>query len=213
MNKLTEFIKSLNPWSMLVSFLASAFLAFGLYHVHSISGVTEGGVLGLNLLIEHHFGISPSITNFILNVICYTVGLRILGKKFITYSFISSVGFSIAYRICEMGPHLFPALSEMPLLSSILGAIFVGIGAGLCVRVGGATSGDDALAMALSHVIKCKIEYVYLVSDLTVLLLSLTYIPITRIMYSLLTVFLSGKIIGLIQRMPCRFLPTYTDEG
>ena len=211
MNKLTEFIKSLNPWSMLVSFLASAFLAFGLYHVHSISGVTEGGVLGLNLLIEHHFGISPSITNFILNVICYTVGWRILGKKFIAYSFISSVGFSIAYRICEMGPHLFPALSEMPLLSSILGAIFVGIGAGLCVRVGSATSGDDALAMAISHVIKCKIEYVYLISDITVLLLSLTYIPITRIVYSLLTVFLSGKLIGLIQRMPCKYLPKEDD--
>lgn len=212
MKKITEFTKSLNVASVLVSFFASAFLAFGLYHIHSISGVTEGGVLGLNLLIEHHFGISPSITNLILNVICYTVGWRVLGKRFIAYSFISSVGFSIAYRLCEMGPHLFPALSQMPLLSSLLGAVFVGVGAGLCVRVGGATSGDDALAMAISHIAKCKIEYVYLISDLSVLLLSLTYIPLERILYSLLTVFLSGKIIGLIQRMPCRILPTYKDE-
>ena len=41
--------------------LGSAILAFGLYNVHSISGVTEGGVLGLTLLLEHWFGISPSI--------------------------------------------------------------------------------------------------------------------------------------------------------
>ena len=211
MKSIKEFIKSLKLASVLVSFFASAFLAFGLYHVHSISGVTEGGVLGLNLLIEHHFGISPSITNFILNVICYGIGWRILGKRFIAYSFISSVGFSIAYRLCELGPHILPTLSEMPLLSALLGAIFVGIGAGLCVRVGGATSGDDALAMAISHVIKCKIEYVYLVSDISVLLLSLTYIPITRILYSLLTVFLSGKLIGLIQRMPCKYLPKEDD--
>ena len=34
---------------------------------------------------------------------------------------------------------------------------------------------------------------------LTVLLLSLTYIPLRRIAYSLLTVILSGQLIGLIQ--------------
>lgn len=207
MKNITAFIKSLKLASVLISFFASAFLAFGLYHVHSISGVTEGGVLGLNLLIEHHFGISPSITNFILNAICYGIGWRVLGKKFIAYSAVSSVGFSVAYGLCELCPHFFAFLAGMPLVSSLLGALFVGIGCGLCVRAGGATSGDDALAMAISHVLKCKIEYVYLVSDLTVLLLSLTYIPITRILYSLLTVFLSGKIIGLIQRMPCKYLP------
>ena len=211
MKNITAFIKSLKLASVLISFFASAFLAFGLYHVHSISGVTEGGVLGLNLLIEHHFGISPSITNFILNAICYIIGWRVLGKSFIAYSAVSSVGFSVAYGLCELCPHFFAFLADMPLVSSLLGALFVGIGCGLCVRAGGATSGDDALAMAISHVLKCKIEYVYLVSDLTVLLLSLTYIPITRILYSLLTVFLSGKIIGLIQRMPCKYLPREDD--
>ena len=35
--------------------LGSAILAFGLYNVHSISNVTEGGALGLMLLIEHGF--------------------------------------------------------------------------------------------------------------------------------------------------------------
>ena len=33
------------------------------------------------------------------------------------------------------------------------------------------------------------------------LVLSLTYIPVTRIAYSLLTVILSGQIIGLMQRV------------
>ena len=35
-------------------------------------------------------------------------------------------------------------------------------------------------------------------SDLTVLLLSLSYIPLGRIAYSLLTVILSGQLIGLV---------------
>ena len=44
-----------------------------------------------------------------------------------------------------------------------------------------------------------NIKCVYLISDITVLLLSLTYIPLQKIMYSLLTVILSGQIIGLIE--------------
>ena len=35
----------------LISLAASAFLAFGLYNVHAVSQVTEGGVLGMTLLL------------------------------------------------------------------------------------------------------------------------------------------------------------------
>ena len=28
-------------------------LAFGLYHIHALSGITEGGVLGMSLLLRH----------------------------------------------------------------------------------------------------------------------------------------------------------------
>ena len=45
--------------NILFVILGSAILAFGIYHIHSVSGVTEGGVLGGILLIEHHFDISP----------------------------------------------------------------------------------------------------------------------------------------------------------
>ena len=76
----------------------------------------------------------------------------------------------------------------------------MGVGSGLCVRVGGATSGDDALAMSLSKHTHIKIQWIYFISDLSVLLLSLSYIPLRRIAYSLLTVILSGQIIGLLQK-------------
>ena len=75
------------------------------------------------------------------------------------------------------------------------------IGCGICVRVGGAPSGDDALAMALSHKLRLPIAIVYLVSDLLVLGLSLLYIPPLRILYSLLTVILSGQLVGAVERI------------
>ncbi len=180
---------------------ASVFLAFGLYHVHNFSGVTEGGIIGLNLLLEHWFDISPSITNFVANAIFYLLGFKLLGKVFIIYSMVATVSFSVSYGIIEQFEPLWPNLYERPLLAAVTGAVFVGIGAGVCVRIGGAVSGDDALAMCISHIAHIKVEWAYLASDLIVLALSLTYIPLSRIGYSLLTVILSGQIIGWVQRI------------
>lgn len=191
----------LKPAYCLVAFLASAFQAFGMYNIHALSGVTEGGIFGLILLLAHWFHLSPAISSFVLNASCYALGWRTLGRDFIGYSIAASCGYSAAYAVCERFPPLWPQIASMPLTASIVGALFIGIGAGLCVRVGGATSGDDALAMSLNRLTKIPIQWLYLISDLTVLGLSLSYIPLKRIGYSLLTVVLSGQIIGWIQRI------------
>lgn len=184
----------------MIALLSSAFLAFGLYQVHSFSGVTEGGVLGMTLLLDHWFGISPAVSGLVMNLLCYAVGWKLMGRSFILYSMISSAGFSLSYWICEQFDPLWPSLAQMPLVASVVGAVFVGIGAGFCVRVGGAPSGDDALAMSLSHLTHIKLQWVYLMSDIAVLLLSASYIPLQRLWYSFLTVILSGQIIGLVQK-------------
>jgi uncharacterized membrane-anchored protein YitT (DUF2179 family) len=179
--------------------LGSAILAFGLFNVHSFSGVTEGGSLGLVLLIDHWLHISPAITSLILNGICYFIGWKTFGKNFIAYSVVCCLSFSLFYWVCETVGPIYPAIAEHRLIAAVVGALFVGVGVGLCVRFGGAPCGDDALAMSLSHVLKINMRWIYLISDLTVLALSLTYIPLKNILYSLLTVVLSGQIIGFIE--------------
>lgn len=187
--------------SCIIALFSSALLAFGLYNIHSLSGVTEGGVLGLTLLLEHWFGISPAVSGMILNLVCYFLGWKFLGRKFVLYSAIASTGFSFFYKVFENFNPLFPQLADMPLLAALVGALFVGVSAGLCVRIGGAPSGDDALAMSISKALHLDIQWVYLLCDLVVLILSLSYIPLHRITYSLLTVVLSGQIIGWIQKI------------
>ena len=183
-----------------LSILGGGILAFGLYQVHSISGVTEGGALGLTLFFDHWLGLSPAWSGLVLNIICYALGIRVLGREFLIWSAVSGGSFSVCYAIFERLPRMWPVLAEHPLLAAVLGALFVGVGVGLCVRAGGAPSGDDALAMSLSKRFGWPIENVYLATDLAVLALSMTYLPWGRIACSLVTVTLSGRIIGAIQR-------------
>ena len=194
-------LPKLKAHNCVILLVGSIIQAVGIYNIHAVSSVTEGGVLGLTLLLKHWFDLSPAISSFVLNLICYGIGWRTLGKEFIGYSLISICVYSVSYGLCEQFPPVWPEIVNYPLIAATLGALFIGIGAGLCVRAGGATAGDDALAMSFSHILNIPIQWVYLFTDLTVLLLSLSYIPFRRIIWSLLTVTLSGQIIGIIQKI------------
>ena len=184
---------------VLMCLIGSAILSFGLYNIHALSGVTEGGILGMTLLLHYWFNISPAVSGFVMNAVCYLIGWKSLGKNFVAYSIVAGGGFSLFYAFFEKFPPLWPQLAQMPFLASLLGALFVGVGIGLCVPAGGAPGGDDALAMVISNATKTDIRWAYLASDLIVLLLSLSYLDFTRITLSLLTVILSGQIIGIMQ--------------
>ena len=181
--------------------LGSFIQAVGLCNIHAFSAVTEGGVLGATLLIQHWTSLSPAVSSLLLNAVCYAVGWRLLGRSFLLYSLLASGAYSLFYALLEPFAPLWPWLTEHTLLCALLGAVFVGIGAGLSVRAGGAPSGDDALAMSLSRALKTDIQWIYLASDLIVLLLSLSYILWRQIAFSLLSVLLSGQIIGWVQRV------------
>ena len=64
----------LKTTNCIVAFLSSALQAFGMYNIHALSGVTEGGVLGATLLFDHWFGLSPAVSSFVLNIACYALG-------------------------------------------------------------------------------------------------------------------------------------------
>lgn len=178
--------------------LGGIILAFGIYNIHSISPVTEGGILGLILLCEHWLSVSPAISGLFLNALCYGFGWYIFGNRFIGYSAIAGISFSGFYALLELFPPLFPQIANYPIIASVAGAVFVGIGVGVAVRFGGAPTGDDAIAMGVSEKTGFDIKWIYLISDGVVLLLSLTYIPMEKILYSFITVIISGQIISLV---------------
>lgn len=176
----------------------AAILSFGLYNIHQQANITEGGVLGLLLLINHWFNISPTLLTPILDGICYLIAFCSLGWGFIRTSAVSTLFIAAFFKLWELFPPVFPSLAKHPLLAAVLGGIFVGIGVGLIVRQGGSSGGDDALALTISKYTNWRISRSYLFTDLTVLLLSLSYIPLTNIACSLVTVTISSFTIDLI---------------
>lgn len=178
--------------------LGTAIVAFGLFNVHGQSGITEGGVFGATLLIQHWTGISPAVSEIVLDVICYALGFAFLGRRFLVDSLIATCAYSGFFALFESMGYMLPNLGHMPVLAAVIGALFVGVGVGLIVRQDAAGCGDDALALVISNRTGWGVSRAYLITDLTVLTLSLSYIPAAKIVCSLVTVTLSSFIIGKI---------------
>ncbi len=183
---------------ILLIMLGTAIGSFGITNIHQRVDITEGGVLGLVLLLNHWTGLSPSVLSPLLDLLCYALAFRLLGWDFIKVSAVSTVSLAAFFRLWEQFPLVLPDLSAYPLPAAVLGGMFVGIACGLILRQGGSSGGDDALALAISKLTRCRIARAYLATDLSVLLFSLSYIPLGRIAYSLVTVTVSSLLIDFV---------------
>ena len=212
--KLTKkLLEGLTLKKILLIILGAAVCSFGIHNIHQRTAITEGGVIGMMLLIDRWLGLPPAVITPVLDITCYVLAFRYLGGQFIKISVISTLSVSLFYDFWEMFPPMLPDLSAYPLAAAVLGGVFVGVGVGLIVRQGGSSGGDDALALTISHVTHWRLSRAYLFTDLVVLVLSLSYIPLQRIFFSLITVTLSSFLIDRVQDMTFHRTSQITQEG
>ena len=179
--------------------LGAAIATFGLYNIHQRTGITEGGVLGLLLFVNHWTGLPASLVSPVLDLLCYAAALKVPGAGFLRTAVVSSAAMAAWFKVWESFPPMLPDLSPHPLAAAILGGLFIGVGVGLIIRQGGSSGGDDALALVINRLSGWGLARCYLLTDLTVLALSLSYIPAWRIAFSLVTATLSSFLIEKVQ--------------
>ena len=184
--------------NLLLIILGSCILAFGSFNFNYQNNVTEGGVLGLLLLIKNIFDISPSITALIIDLSLFALGTKFFGKQFLGLSIFASLSFSTWYKVWESVGFIVPNLTNNMLLASIFAGMGVGIGIGIIVRAGAAAGGDDVIALVGEKLTPFKVNHVYMITDFIVLILSLSYLSFKQIFFSLIAVTISGKIISIM---------------
>ena len=74
--------------------LGSLILSFGIYNLNYQNNITEGGVLGLLLLLKNLFNIELSVANLIIDTALLIMAYKFFGKQFLIYSIIATFSFS-----------------------------------------------------------------------------------------------------------------------
>ncbi len=150
------------------------------------------------LLLNHWLDISPAVLSLLLDVVCYAFAFRYVNKDFFVLSIISTISLAVFLKLWGMLNLQLFGLFSHPLIASLTGGIFIGIGVGIVIKNGGSCGGDDALALTISKAFNWRISRAYLSADTAVLLLSLSYIPVKLIAFSMLTVIVSSFLVDLI---------------
>ena len=104
----------------------TAILSFGIHNIHQRTAITEGGIIGLVLLINHWLGIPASVASPLLDAISYALAFKFLGWDFLLSAGIASISLAGFYRLWECFPPMLPDLTPWPLAAALLGGLFVG---------------------------------------------------------------------------------------
>ncbi|ASA23206.1 YitT family protein [Paenibacillus donghaensis] len=170
-------------------------LAFTYYHINYQNHLTEGGFVGLSLLGKYVLGISPSITILVLDIPVLLIAMFYKGKTFVCHTFISVGAFTLFYGLMERYSGFVINLQDNLPLAALLSGILTGLGAGMVLRGGGASGGDDILSLLISEWKGIKVGTVFIIMDVVVLALSLFYMPLKETMYTVMAVVVAGYVI------------------
>lgn len=167
-------------------------LAINLFVIPNDLG--EGGVTGVTIILYYVMEWSPSIVSFVINAILLIIGYRFLSRQTTIYTIIAVIFNSVFLYLTES----WSIQSDEILINAIFGGVFVGVGIGLIIRVGGTTAGTTILARIANKFLGWNISYALLFFDLIVAFSSYFIIGAEALMLTILMLYIGTKVMEFV---------------
>lgn len=179
---------------------------FSLVNINMANSLAEGGFTGITLILNSWFGINPAYSILFLNVPMVLIGWKLLGNKALVYTLYGTFLLSFSLWFWQEIPMEIPIGDDL-LIAALLAGLAGGAGSGLIYRAGGTTGGSDIIAQIAERKYGISLGKTLLAFDVVVLVVSLTYIDLQHMMYTLLNAFVFAQMVDFIQQ------GSYTGNG
>lgn len=174
--------------------LGSIIGAFALETILIPNTILDGGVTGISIIISKLTSIPLSILVLILNIPFVYIGYKNIGKGFLMRTVYSMVLFSLSLSYFAY----FDTLIDTILLATVYGGALLGLGVGLVIHAGGCVDGTESVALVISKKTSLSVGQVVLIFNLIIYFVAGFIFGIDRALYSLLTYFITYKVIDLV---------------
>lgn len=177
--------------------LGCIFYALSIVLFLAPNGIVAGGVSGLSTLIHLlNEKIPIGLISIVINVPIFLLGLKYTGWKFILRCFLTVVtlgAFTDALAFL-------PKMTDDPLLASLYGGVFQGVGIGLFIRYEFSSGGTELLGRVISKWVKgLNIPICVGLCDAVIVVAgAVALTSADNILYALIVVFVSTKLSELI---------------
>lgn len=157
--------------------------------------IAPGGVTGLAIVIKKGTGIPVYITNLIINIPLFIIGVKTLGKAFGVKTLFATLTLSFFFKIVP-----YEVVTKDLLLSAVFGGVLMGIGLGIVFKSGGTTGGTDLAGAILNKAIpKFSIATFMMMIDVCVVAIAgIVDKSVETSLYSIIALYVSMRIVDLL---------------
>ena len=178
--------------------VGTALYAFGFVTVNIADRLAEGGIAGITLLLKFLVGVNPAFSTILINIPLLIIGYRYLGKRSLIYTIYGTLALSFWIWLWQLLPVSLNVHHDL-FIAAILAGIIGGFGLGLVYRFNGTTGGTDIIARIFEKKKGTPMGQSLFALDVCVLVASLTYIDLRRMMYTLVCSFVFSRVVNFIQ--------------
>lgn len=174
-----------------IQFIVGLFLmavAFNLFI--SPNEIVAGGVSGISIIINHIFGLDPSVFVFWTSLFLLVISSFLLGKEKTMGSILGSLLFPLFIKLTSNIDVYIDVDNTQLLLAAIFGGVLQGFGIGLIFKAGFTTGGTDIVNQILSKYLKISIGNSMLLCDGLIVLSGVFIFGITKLMYAIITLYI-----------------------
>jgi uncharacterized membrane-anchored protein YitT (DUF2179 family) len=194
---------------ILIVFLASILIAFAYNALLLPHKVLSSGISGIAMMVGLLTPVNTGIVNLALNLPLLIIGFLKLGKRFMFYTIFSVAVTSVALLYIPIRP-----LVTDPILSSVFGGVLVGVGTGFIFRAEGSGGGFDIIAFLLTRKKEFPLGTLMFSLNAAVLLFAGFLFTWDAALYTLLSIYVTGKIIDTIHTIHVKLtLMIITNKG
>lgn len=183
--------------SVLLTLIGSAVNAAGFAFLTYPNSIVSGGLTGVSQIVNLLTGLPVGVLIMVMNIPLFLVAWRQFGPRFIVYSLIGMLSNSL---FIDLFNAMRLSFTNDMLLAAVFGGVVKGLGAGMVYYVGATTGGFDIAARLLRH----KFPYINfgtlsLMLDVAVVTaFALVFRRVDSALYTVITMFVSSKIVNLI---------------
>lgn len=181
--------------------LGCAIYALSIDMVSIPNQLADGGLSGITLIIRYFWHINPGISTLVLNIPLILLGYRYMGKRLLVYTMWGTLCLSFFLWTW----HYVPIINQLNLdhdlfLTAILAGALSGLGLGIVFRYNGTTGGTDIIARIFQIKFAISSGKTILALDAVVLCLSLSYLDLKHMMYTLIASFVLSRVMDSVQQ-------------
>lgn len=175
-------------------FLGAMCAAFSLECFLIPNTILDGGVTGISMMLNYEFAIPLSLLIVLINIPFFAIGVKHLGKRFFLRGAVAMIAFAAFLEVFRS----VDSITNSEILAVVFGGVLLGVGVGTVLHFGGCLDGTEIAAMLLSRKVSVSTGGIIFIINILIYAVAGVLFGWDRAMFSLLTYFITFKIIDLV---------------